>query len=61
MARRIRRLAYRTRSARLDPLQSAREQHAREVDQRVGDLGPQAKSLGLFVAIQALIGSILRK
>lgn len=61
MARRIRKLAYRYRPGRPDALQAAREQHAQETDQRVGDIGQQAKSLGLFVAIQALIGSLLKK
>lgn len=61
MARRIRKLAYRYRPGRPDALQAAREQHAQDVAQGVGDLGKQAKSLGLFVAVQALIGSILRR
>ena len=61
MARRARKHAYRSRPARPDALQAAREQHAQETDQRVGDIGQQARSLGLFIAIQALIGSLLRK
>lgn len=61
MARRIRKIAYRHRAARRDALQAASERHAQETDQRVGDIGQQARSLGLFVAIQALIGALLRK
>lgn len=61
MARRIRKLAYRIRPARPDTLQAARDRHAQDVAQGVGDLGKQAKSLGLFVAVQALIGSLLKK
>ena len=61
MARRARKYVYRIRPARPDALQAARDRHAQDVAQGMGDLGKQARVFGIFVAIQAMLGSLLKK